>query len=87
MSRIEQLIEKAVASPQNLRFTELCALCRYFGMKRRKTKGSHRVYKREDSPRFTLSIQDNNVKAMPYQVNQLLSKVRELDLYDFGEEH
>ncbi|MDY6953133.1 MAG: type II toxin-antitoxin system HicA family toxin [Thermodesulfobacteriota bacterium] len=86
MSKIEKLIETARVSPDNLRFRELCTLCRHFGMKRRKTKGSHRVYKREDPPRFTLSVQDNNGMAKPYQVKQLLDKVRELGLHDFGEE-
>ena len=86
MSKIEKLIETARVSPGSLRFRELCALCRHFGMKLRKTKGSHRVYKREDPPRFTLSVQDNDGLAKPYQVKQLLDKVRELSLHDFGEE-
>ena len=86
VSKIEKLIETAAASPHSLRFKELCALCRHFGMKLRKTKGSHRVYKRGDPPRFTLSIQDNDGMAEPYQVKQLLDKVREHGLHDFGEE-
>ena len=87
MSKIERLIQKAIGSPQNLKFTEFCKLCRYFGMKRRKGKGSHKVYKREDPPIFSLSIQkDKNGMAKPFQVDQLLDKVREHGLYDFKEE-
>ena len=85
MSKIEKLIETARVSPDRLRFRELCALCGHFGMKLRKTKGSHRVYKRED-PKFTLSVQDNDGMAKPYQVKQLLDKVREHRLHDFGED-
>jgi len=44
------------------------------------------VYKREALPRFTLSIQDDDGMAKPYQVKQLLDKVREHGLHDFGEE-
>ena len=85
MSKIEKLIEKAITTPQNVRFQELCRLCVYFGMKRRKKSGNHRIYKRQD-PKFTLSIQEDNGMAKPYQVNQLLNKLREHGLYDFGEE-
>ena len=86
MSRIEKLIETARVSPDNLSFRELCTSCRHFGMKLRKTKGSHRVYKREDPPKFTLSVRDNDGMAKPYQVKQLFDKVREHALHDFGEE-
>ncbi len=55
-------------------------------MELRKKKGSHRTYKRELAPVFTLSIQDDDGKAKPYQVRQLLDKVRDHGLYDFQEE-
>ena len=85
MSNLDKLIQKAVRSPQNLRFDELCSLCRHFGMKQRKSKSRHQIYKRENPPIFTISIQDDDGKAKEYQVNQLLNKVREHDLYDFKE--
>lgn len=85
-TKLDKLIQKAITSPQNLRFNELCTLCRHFGMKQRKKKGSHRIYKREEPPKFTVSIQDDDGKAKPYQVNQLLDKVRQHGLYDFKEE-
>jgi hypothetical protein len=86
VSRIDKLIQKALFSPQNLRFKELCTLCEYFGMKLRKKKGSHRTYKRKLSPIFTLSIQDDDGMSKPYQVRQLLDAVRDHGLYDFQEE-
>jgi len=85
LSKIERLIQKALTSPQNLRFAELQKLCSYFGMKLRNTDGSHFVYKRMEEPKFTISIQNDNGKAKEYQVRQLMSKVKELNLYDFGE--
>jgi hypothetical protein len=55
-------------------------------MELRKKKGSHRTYKRKLPPVFTLSIQDDDGMAKPYQVRQLLDKVRDHGLYDFQEE-
>ena len=86
VSRIDKLIQKALVAPQNLSFSELCTLCRHFGMKRRKGSGGHRIYKRESPPFFTLSIQDDDGKAKPYQVRQLLDNVKDHGLYDFEEE-
>lgn len=86
MGKIEKLIQKAFNSPQNLRFTELQKLCCYFGMELRNSEGSHFVYRRKKPPIFTISIQDDNGKAKEYQVNQLLDKVREFNLYDFKED-
>ena len=87
MSKIDKLIQRALTSPQNLRFDELCSLCRYFGMKRRRKKDGHIIYKREYPPIFTISIQDDGGNAKPYQVKQLLDKVGEHELYDFKEEN
>ncbi len=61
-----------------MRFEELCKLCKIFGMrkregKKRKGKGSHIVFRYQESPSYTLSIQNNDGKAVPYQVNQLLT--------------
>jgi hypothetical protein len=86
LAKIEKLINKALTDPQNLLFTELCKLCEFFEMKRRKSKSGHIIYKRKDSPKFTLSIQDDGSNAKPYQVKQLIEKVKELGLYDFEEE-
>lgn len=86
MSNIEKLITKALKNPQNLLFKEFCRLCEYFGMEKRRCKGSHVIYKRKKDPKFTLPIQNADGKAIPYQVKQLIEKVREFKLYDFEEE-
>ena len=84
MTQIDKLIQVALKNPQNLRFSELCKLCEFFGMEKRKSEGSHVIYKRKTEPRFALSIQkDNNGKAKPYQVNELIDKIKEYDLFDF----
>ena len=86
LAKIDKLIQQAITSPQNLTFNQLCTLCLHFGMKLRKKRGSHRIYKREYPPKFTISIQDDDGKAKPYQVKQLLDKVKEHGLYDFKQE-
>lgn len=87
MVRADKLIQKAIKSPQNLRFSELCRLCEYFDMKRRKGGGSgHVVYKRESPPSYAITIQNDNGKAKPYQVRQLLTWAEENGLYDVQED-
>ena len=86
LSSIKKLIQKAKRSPQNLTFNEFCKLCEHFGMEQRNIKGSHVVYKRKTEPIFSLPIQNNNGKAIPYQVHQLFSNLEEHGLYDPEEE-
>lgn len=84
MASIDKLIEIAINRPQNLRFEEFCTLCRQFEMEERKSRGSHKIFKRKTSPKFSISIQDDGGKAKPYQVRQFLNKLSEHNLYDFG---
>ena len=76
MPRREKLLEKAIESPSNMRFDELCALAEEYGFAPRGGKGSHRIFKREGVR--PMSFQDDGGKAKAYQVKQLLDKLREL---------
>ena len=84
MSRNEKLLEKARTNPKNLKFTELCRLCEMFGMEPRPGSGSHVPYKRSTPPIFTLSIQNKNGMAKPYQVKQLLQFIDDYGLLKEG---
>lgn len=76
MSRLEKILQKAKENPQNLRYKEFCTLCEHFKMKKRKGSGSsHRVYKRTEAPIFSMTIQDIDGFAVPYQVRQLLERI------------
>ena len=86
LGKFEKLLKKALTAPQNLKFREFCFLLEYFGMKLRNTKGSHYIYKRINSPRFTLSVQDSNGMAKPYQVKEFINKLSELGLIKEGQE-
>ena len=86
MGKFEKLLNKALTAPQNLKFREFCFLLEYFGLELRNTKGSHCIYKRINSPRFTLSVQDSNGMAKPYQVKEFIDKLSELGLIEEGQE-
>jgi len=80
LRRLDKLLNKALNSPQNLRFSEFCNLIQLFDAQLRKQKGSHRVYKRHDEPRFTISVQDVGGMAKPYQVKQFINILISLGL-------
>lgn len=82
MGKIEKLIQEALESPQNLKFSELKKLCEHFGLELRNVKGSHHQYKRAQQPKFTISIQDAKGKAKPYQVRQLMESARRFGLLE-----
>lgn len=86
MGKKDKLTDKALENPQNLRFNELCKLAESFGMKKRKKKGSHVVYKRLENPKFSLSIQDVNGHAKPYQVKQLIDLLKKHKLIKYDPE-
>ena len=68
MKRMDQLIKKCEASPENIRFSELCALCDHFFGQARQTGTSHRI-----------NIQDDKGKAKRYQVKQVVLAIRKLE--------
>jgi len=74
VANIDKIIKK-VKKRQKLRFTELCALCEHFKMKKKRISGSHHIYKRIEAPFFTLPVQSVKGDAKPYQVKQLLDNL------------
>jgi hypothetical protein len=78
-----KLLEKALAKPAALRFTEICKLAEAFGYRLDRIKGSHHIY---ENPRAARPLNLQNVRGMAkaYQVRQLLRDVEEFNL-TFGE--
>jgi hypothetical protein len=76
MGNREKLLLKAINSPSNLRFEELCKLAEGYGWLLKRQKGtSHRLYenpslKPEQGRRQ--NFQSDKGKAKEYQVKQLL---------------
>lgn len=82
MARCEKLLEKAKASPQGLRFEELCALAKCFGWVLKRQRGtSHQVW---ENPNLTTergrrkTFQPIQGRAAAYQVKDLLDSIESL---------
>jgi hypothetical protein len=74
------LYERAKENPKGLRLSELRTLCECIGMKCKRTKGSHFIFRRDD-PFFLISIQKmKDGMAKPYQVRQLLCFIEDNNL-------
>ena len=65
-----KLLRKALASPANLRFDEVCTLAVAFGFHLSRTKGSHHIFAYL-SVRELVNLQNVKGKAKPYQVKQV----------------
>ncbi len=74
-----KLLEKALNSPQSLRFSEVLRLARSFGFRLDRTSGSHHILKRAGIPEL-VNLQNVGGMAKPYQVRQLLKLVERHNL-------
>lgn len=75
---IHKILKRMRESPQNIRFTELIAVCReFFGMPRQQGT-SHCVFRTPWPGDPRVNIQDKNGMAKPYQVKQVLAAIRKL---------
>lgn len=81
VSRAKRL-RKAIDSPRNLRFDELCKLAEDFGFSLVGAKGSHHQYVHEGLQRPLTFTEAKGGKAKAYQVKQFLDALEELGLRD-----
>jgi predicted RNA binding protein YcfA (HicA-like mRNA interferase family) len=77
--RARKIYERLLASPQNVRFAELCKVVEAFGYRLDRTKGSHHIYEHPSAAR-PLNLQSCRGEAKPYQIRQLLRDVEEFHL-------
>jgi len=80
-----KLLRKALSSPANLRFEEVCLLARAFGFHQSRVSGSHHIFAHA-GVRELLNIQEVRGKAKPYQVKQLLDLAERYNLSLGGNE-
>ena len=80
-----KLLQKALASPANMRFEEACALASRFGFHLSRTRGSHHIFAHPRVPEL-VNLQEVGGKAKGYQVRQLLQLVERYNLVMGGEE-
>ena len=74
-----KLLQKALNSPQSLRFSEALKLAAAFGFQLDRITGSHHIFKRAEVPEL-LNLQNVGGMAKPYQVRQLLKLVERHNL-------
>jgi predicted RNA binding protein YcfA (HicA-like mRNA interferase family) len=79
-----KLLQKALASPANLRFEDASALAMAFGFRLSRVSGSHHIFV-HPTVRELLNLQDAQGKAKAYQVRQLLRLVERYNLSLGGE--
>ena len=78
MGSIENLVRQFEKNPQNVRFADLCRVCKhYFGEAR--TENSHNIYKTRWQGDPRINIQDDNGKAKAYQVRQVVKAIKKLE--------
>ncbi len=82
MPRLERLYEKLRASPANCSLNELLGLLRGVGFVEKRRKGSHVIYGHPDHPGAFINIQRRGNEAKPYQVEQVLNVIDELNLME-----
>lgn len=86
--RSEDLYEKALVSPNNFTFAELCTLVEKVGFESKRQKGtSHRIYKHplihDPVDGYGLiNIQNVHGKAKPYQVRIVTGLIEKYSLLE-----
>jgi predicted RNA binding protein YcfA (HicA-like mRNA interferase family) len=74
-----KLLQKALNSPQSLRFSEVLKLAQAFGFQLDRISGSHHILRRAGIPEL-VNVQNVGGMAKPYQVRQLLKLVERHNL-------
>jgi predicted RNA binding protein YcfA (HicA-like mRNA interferase family) len=74
-----KILAKVLASPANVRFSEMQRLVEAFGFRLLRVSGSHHIYGRAGLNE-QVNIQEVNGKAKPYQIRQFLKLVERYNL-------
>jgi len=74
-----KLLEKALASPRNFRFSDLITLVEAFGFRLSRASGSHHIFVHPDVVEL-INLQEVRGQAKPYQIGQFLRLVERYNL-------
>lgn len=79
MARIADIVAGMRQNPRDVRFSDLCKVCRHYFGEARQQGTAHRVYKTpwQGDPR--VNIQNQRGKAKAYQVLQVLKAISRLE--------
>ncbi|MEE2565746.1 hypothetical protein V0U35_03560 [Hyphobacterium sp. Y6023] len=76
---MDKILKQMMAAPQNVRFSDLVAVCKHHFGEPRQQGTSHHVYKTPWPGDPRVNIQNGkNGKAKPYQVKQVLAAIKKL---------
>ena len=76
---VKKILDKMHQSPQNIRYSELVAVCQAFFGEPRQQGTSHCVFKTPWQGNPRVNIQGKNGMAKPYQVKKVLSAIAKLN--------
>ena len=79
MVKKRKLLQKALSSPKNVRFSEMVTLVEAFGFHLSRVKGSHHIFVHPEV-RELINLQNVGGKAKPYQIRQFLRLVERYNL-------
>ncbi len=74
-----KLLQKALVSPKNMRFSEMVTLVEAFGFRLSRVSGSHHIFVHPQISQL-LNLQEVKGQAKPYQVRQFLELVERYNL-------
>ncbi len=80
MASIADILAQMKRNPTGVRFNDLCKVCDYYFGEPRQRGGSHRIYKTPWPGDPRVNIQDDQGKAKPYQVRQVLKAIERLEV-------
>ena len=75
MPSVAKVVVAMRKNPQNVRYDDLHKVCEHYFGRPRTTGGSHAVFKMPWKGDPRVNIQDDNGKAKPYQVRQVLKAI------------
>lgn len=79
-----KLLKKLLSSPENTRFSDMCALIEAFGFQLSRTSGSHHIFTHPNIAEL-INLQNFGGEAKPYQIRQFLRLVERYNLTMRGE--
>jgi predicted RNA binding protein YcfA (HicA-like mRNA interferase family) len=74
-----KLLQKALTSPQNMRFNDMVTLVEAFGFCLSRVSGSHHIFVHPQISQL-VNLQEVKGEAKPYQVRQFLELVERYNL-------
>jgi len=81
MGKAAKALEQMRASPKNFHFGDLCNVVAAHGYEEVRQKGSHHIYQHPTRPDLPMiNLQDDNGRAKPYQVRQVLTIIDDYNL-------